>query len=216
MPFEHKIIDLKQKPADFLRLSPTGLVPLLELDDGTVVSESVVVARHIAVTFDQHAQLLPPSDQPLVDDFVKFWSSRVEPAYYEILKASSEAQVQIAVDAFRRVLVQVDERLRSGWDGEPPSDAATPFLLGERFSLAEAVAAPWVERMLLMLPYWRKIDAVELCEESGCARTAAWLRAVATRPSVEETSAGEAEMARAAKLYYVDYATPGCRGESAL
>ena len=70
--------------------------------------------------------------------------------------------------------------------------------------------------MLLMLPYGRKIDAVELCEESGCARTAAWLRAVATRPSVEETSAGEAEMARAAKLYYVDYATPGCRGESAL
>ena len=31
MPFEHEIIDLKKKPKEFLELSPTGLVPLLQL-----------------------------------------------------------------------------------------------------------------------------------------------------------------------------------------
>ena len=93
---------------------------------------------------------------------------------------------------------------------------AAPFLLGERFSHAEAVAAPWVERMLLMLPFWRGLDALLMCERSGLTATSAWMRAVAARPSVQETSAGEAEMVRASKLYYVDYASPGTQGEAAL
>jgi len=89
-------------------------------------------------------------------------------------------------------------------------------LLGERFSLAEAVAAPWVERMLCMLPFWRGIDPLHLCESHGLQRTSAWMQCVAARPSVQLTSAGKAEMVRAARRYYVDYASPGTPGESVL
>jgi len=63
-----------------------------------------------------------------------------------------------------------------------------------------------------MLPYWRGIDTLLLCKQYGLKRTAAWLQAVAARPSVIATSAGQSEMARASKLYYVSYVSPNAPG----
>ena len=82
-------------------------------------------------------------------------------------------------------------------------------MLGRQFSLAECVAAPWVERMLVMLPYWRSVNLVELCRQQSLTRTASWLQAVASRPSVLSTTAGEAAMAKAATAYYVSFVSPG-------
>ena len=45
--FELREIDLANKPADFLALSPTGAVPLLE-DDGFVLYESAVINEYLA------------------------------------------------------------------------------------------------------------------------------------------------------------------------
>ena len=67
-----------------------------------------------------------------------------------------------------------------------------------------------------MLPYWRGIELMALCEGQGLQRSAAWLRAVAERPSVKATSAGEKEMVRASRRYYVEYASPGTPGEATL
>ena len=213
MPFQHEIIDLKHKPADFLERSPTGLVPLLELDDGSLVTESVPVARAIATRLDPRQQLLPRGAEPCVNGFVNLWTQKVEPAYYDVLRAGSEPQVEVATAAYAATLLRVEEKLCAAANG---NSAPAAFLLGGTFSLAEAVAAPWVERMLLMLPYWRGIDALALCREHGCVRTARWLQAVAARPSVQRSSAGEEEMVAAAKRYYVEYASPGTRGEAAL
>lgn len=90
------------------------------------------------------------------------------------------------------------------------------FLLGSSFSLAECVAAPCVERMLAMLPYWRGFDVLDLCRQRSLTRTAAWMKAVAARPSVMATTAGHAEMARAARQYYVNHVSPGAPGEAHL
>ena len=67
-----------------------------------------------------------------------------------------------------------------------------------------------------MLPYWRGFDVRTLCERQGLGLTSAWLGAVAARPSVQKSSAGVDEMARAAAKYYVEYASPGTPGEAAL
>ena len=85
------------------------------------------------------------------------------------------------------------------------------FLCGEAFTLAECVAAPWVERMSAMLPLWRNIDFAALCEGHGLTKVAAWSDAVLERPSVQTTSAGTEEMARAARrVEYVSRARPAC------
>ena len=45
--YDVRVVDLADKPADFLALSPTGAVPLLE-DDGFVVYESMVINEYLA------------------------------------------------------------------------------------------------------------------------------------------------------------------------
>ena len=206
MPFNHEIISLKNKPAEFLQLSPTGKVPLLQRDDGSVVTESIDVSRCVATEFSDGV-LLPPGDAAAIDAFVRHWTNRCEPAYYNVLKADSEFQASAALSGLLETLSQVNEQLQVTRDA---------FLLGSQFSHAECVAAPWVQRMLLMLPYWRNMDILDECEQRGLSCTARWLRAVAARPSVIETACEEAEMVRASKLYYVDYASPGSPGEAAL
>ena len=87
------------------------MVPLLQLDDGELVTESVVVARRIATQFDAHAQLLPAADAPAVDAFVRLWTEGVEPAYYDVLRAESESQAKFKTAILLEKLTVVEERL---------------------------------------------------------------------------------------------------------
>ena len=117
-----------------------------------------------------------------------------------------------ATAAFVESLSGVENRL---WERRMASDRCCDggaFLCGEAFTLAECVAAPWVERMSAMLPLWRNIDFTALCEGHGLTKVAAWSDAVLERPSVQTTSAGVEEMARAARKYYVEYVSPGAAG----
>ena len=111
MPFEHVIIDLQKKPIEFKTLSPTGLVPLLQLDDGSLVTESVPISRRVAAEFDEHAQLLPPRVAPIVDSFISLWTGRVEPAYYDVLKAGTESEARYAFAMLLGTLASVEEAL---------------------------------------------------------------------------------------------------------
>lgn len=74
------------------------------------------------------------------------------------------------------------------------------------------MAAPWVERFLLMLPHYRAIDLLQLCDAHGLALLKDWMLAVAARPSVQRSSAGHEEMCKAAIRYYVRYISPGAPG----
>ncbi len=49
-PFEPVVVDLANKSTDFLALSPTGAVPLLD-EDGFVLFESVVINEYLAEKF---------------------------------------------------------------------------------------------------------------------------------------------------------------------
>ncbi len=123
---------------------------------------------------------------------------------------ASSDQVQSATAGLLDALGAVESALSEREDADGSADS---FLLGSTFSLAEAIAGPWVERMIRMLPHWRDMHILSLCEARGLQRTRRWLEAVAARPSVAETSAGTAEMIRASRLYYVDYVSPGAPGE---
>ena len=97
------------------------------------------------------------------------------------------------------------------------------FLCGEAFTLAECVAAPWVERMSAMLPLWRNIDFTALCERherSLPTKVAAWSDAVLERPPVQSRRARvrrRSRSARAARRYYVEDVSPvGGRGRRAV
>ena len=110
MPFKHEIINLKAKPAEFLEISPTGKVPLLQLDDGSVVVESVDVARKVATTFAPE-KLLPAGEEKVVDQFIDLWTNRVEPDYYSVLTAQTESQSRFALSTLLASMAAVEDLL---------------------------------------------------------------------------------------------------------
>lgn len=211
-PFTHEIIDLSRKPSEFLRLSEVASggrdksqVPLLEVG-GEVVCESLDIVRLLG----KDTRLLPAQGQGHIEPFIDVWTNQVEPAYYELLRAPSEQLAQARRYPLLQALSEVENRLlvRQGFGS---GEADGPFLCDD-FSLAEAVAAPWAERMLSMLPYWRALDLPLLMQQVGLDRTHRWLSAVAERPSVVQSSAGVEEMARASRRYYVEHVSPGAPG----
>ena len=178
--------------------SGTALVPLLE-HGGQYVIESTVVARYIA----QHVggpELYPRTAEDLerIERFLSIWAD-VETTYYDLLRASSDAQVEERRALFVDRLAAVDELL----------DRA-PFLLGDDFSFAECIAAPWVQRFFVTLPYFRGIDFDDVLRAFDSL--AAWTRAVRDRASCRESICPEGEMIDAAKRYYVSYLSPGAKG----
>lgn len=76
VPFEQ--IDLmqgQQKTPEFVRLNPRGAVPVLVLDDGTVIAESVAICRYFERLYPE-----PPlmGVGPLEEAQVEMWNRRVE------------------------------------------------------------------------------------------------------------------------------------------
>ena len=161
--------------------------------------ESTVVARYIA----QHVggpELYPRTAEDLerIELFLSQWAD-VETTYYDLLRASSDAQAEERRALFVDRLAAVDELL----------DRA-PFLLGDDFSFAECIAAPWVQRFFVTLPYFRGIDVDDVLRAFDSL--AAWTRAVRDRASCRESICPEGEMINAAKRYYVSYLSPGATG----
>ena len=178
--------------------SGTALVPLLE-HGGQYVIESTVVARYIA-EYVGGPELYPrtPDDLERIERFLARWAD-VETTYYDLLRASSDAQAEERRALFVDRLAAVDELL----------DRA-PFLLGDDFSFAECVAAPWVQRFFVTLPYFRGIDFDDVLRAFDALP--GWMRAVRDRASCRESICPEGEMIDAAKRYYVSYLSPGATG----
>lgn len=163
--------------------------------------ESAVVARYIA-QYVGGQELYPRTREDLErsEAFLEKWRD-VETTYYDLLRVGSEPQAEARRVVFVERLSAVDALLAS----------RSPFLLGDDFSYAECVAAPWVQRFYVTLPYFRGIDF-----EGDVLRTfdslPHWMRAVRDRESCKASICPEGEMLDAAKRYYVSYLSPGATG----
>lgn len=165
VPFERRNVDLAHKPEWFVKLSPTGKVPLL-LVGAAVLFESIPICEYLDET---RGEPLHPRD-PLERARHRAWMdvagtllstswglyTTPDPAVVETKRQESAAKMRTLEAALG--------------DG--------PFFAGERFSLVDAVFAP----------SFRYFD---LFEARGLAPTAAdlpkvsrWRAALAARPSV--------------------------------
>jgi len=62
-----------------------------------------------------------------------------------------------------------------------------PFVLGKDFSVAECMAAPFVQRAQVILSHYCGLDVLQLCNRRGLHRTETWWREVISRESVVKT-----------------------------
>ena len=143
---EHREVALKNKPAEMLRVSPKGTVPVLVLADGTVLEESLDIMRWALGRSDPHGWLAGDDIRrqdlwDLVaqnDGEFKFHLDRYKyPHRYGL--ADGVAHRELA----RGFLNLLQARL-----------AQHGFLAGARFGLADAAIAPFVRQFAHTDPVW--------------------------------------------------------------
>jgi len=160
----------------FLGKSANGRIPLLELDDGNYICESVAICRYLEASTEQHQSL--------------FGNTALEQAQVEMWQRMVELQGLFpALQAFRNISgVYADrENCIPSWGEEsklrlisflPTLEtqlATNKFIAGERFSIADIT--------LFVLINFAKNIKVEIPEE--LSHLALWFETVAARPSVQ-------------------------------
>ena len=170
IPFERIDIDLTNKPEWFLALSPTGKVPLLEVegDDarGHVIFESAVIAEYLD-EIGEGERLL--ASDPLERARERAWVEIGALALADIYRLYT-AQDEAGFETERRQVQTKIDRLEK--------EIAGVWFSGDKFGLVDAAFGP-VFRYLDVFD-WRL--GRPLIERSPKVR--AWSEALAQRPSV--------------------------------
>jgi len=176
IPFERVDIDLANKPGWFLKLSPTGKVPVLEVTeaDGSVhvLFESAVIAEYLDEISGE--RLLPPA--PLARARQRAWAEYASTVLADIARLYSAA----ASGSFDDSRISLESRL-----AVLEQALAGPWFAGEVFGLVDAAFAP-AFRYLDVLD-WRIGHALV----HRPANVAAWSEALAARPSVRAAVADD-------------------------
>lgn len=209
--YETIVVDLQDKSQIFLdlyaRANPLpdarAKVPVLQVgDDGiregkdetVALCESQIIAEYIGEIFftpgGKGSLILPSAlDRARARLFTQLCGDRF--AYFPLLRAGGSEKAD-ALETFKKGLVDVDTFLRSTGNG--------PFLFGDRFTLAECNAAPFVQRCCSLLPAFTgpdsdmpgpAVDPLAICDQLRLDRLKKWIEAVLARPSVAATGIPE-------------------------
>ena len=163
-----------RKP-EFLAKNPMGTLPVLELDDGTYLAESVAICRYFEELKPQPALLgIDAKDRAIVE----MWNRRMElDLFFPVAQAFRNTS-----DFFKGRIPQVPEwgkvckesaLKRLEWlDKEL---AKREFIAGDRYSIADITA-------LVAVDFGRPTNIRIAPEQKNLAR---WYQAVASRPSAK-------------------------------
>ena len=163
-----------RKP-DFLAKNPMGTLPVLELDDGTYLAESVAICRY----FEEKKPDPPLMGADAKDRaLVEMWNRRME---LELFIPIAQA-FRNTSDFFKGRIPQVPEwgkvckesaLKRMEWlDNEL---ANRQFIAGDRYTIADITA-------LVAIDFGRPTDIRILPEQKNLAR---WYQTVSSRPSAK-------------------------------
>lgn len=153
--------------ADFWAINPKGYVPALELDDGEVLTEGVVMQQHIA-DLKPEAKLAPPrgtKERRKLEELLVFLSTEVHKSFSPMFGPNTPDEYKtIAKETIGRRLDYLEEQLSDG----------RPFLTGDQFTIADAY--------FFTLSNWTKFTGIDLARWPNIA---AFAGRVAARPSVQ-------------------------------
>lgn len=159
-------IDLANKPDWFLAMSPLGKVPVLRIDETTVLFESAAINEYLDET--NEPRMLP--DSPIDRARARAWigfSGTLLTDTISLTLAEDERSFAAAEATLFSHLQQMEDNL------DPK-----PFYLGEKFSLVDATIAPVfmrIEWVMARRPLRKLADM---------PKVAAWSAALLELPSV--------------------------------
>lgn len=176
--FELEKVDTRtqktERGADYSRISPNGYVPALAIDGDTVLTEAPAVLQYLA---DRHPQagLAPPAgslERARLQEHLNFTSSELHKSFSPFFAPEPPAGLA-RTDAEAKVVRRMNHVESVLADGRP-------YLLGERFSVADAylfVVAGWSVPAGIGLERWPAV--------------AAYVKRIAGRPPVRAAMESE-------------------------
>ncbi|WP_147652353.1 glutathione transferase GstA [Vulcaniibacterium gelatinicum] len=176
IPLQLEKVDTRTKRTetgrDFLEINPKGYVPALELDDGQVLTEGPAIVQYLA-DLRPEAGLAPANgtfERYRLQEMLGYINSEIHKAYSPLFDPNAPAQVRQERQDYLRKRYALLEALL----------ARQPYLLGERFSVADAY--------LYTVTNWAGYVKLDL---SGFPALAQFQQRIAARPAVQ--AAHEAE-----------------------
>ncbi len=158
------------KSPDFLKINPKGYVPVLELDDGQRLTEGVAIVQYLADA--QPESKLAPKNGTLeryrLQEWLNYIATELHKGYAGMARKPPEER-QALVDSLSKKFDFVAGHLQSH-----------PFLLGERFTVADAY--------LFTVLSWSSARGVELAKWPALQ---AYFDKIAARPAVKEALQAE-------------------------
>ena len=157
---------------DFYAINPKGQVPLIELDDGTRLSEGPVIAQYIADRADARALMPPPGSlaRYRVMEWQNYITSEVHKSFTPLFHSDVDATAKKALAAvLRKKLTWLDGQL-----------AGKSHLTCETFTAADAY--------LFTVLGWAKFVQIDIADLSNVV---AYMARVAARPAVQAAMKAE-------------------------
>lgn len=195
--FEMRAVDLNDKQPDMIAAygvaSPdagsVAKVPIL-IHDGVAMIESALCATYVAEAFKSSgADLLPatPAEQYKVGLWCETFA--VGPPFFRALRATSQSDVDSALDDLRSVLRRCERCLEIAQTttGRDKGQSDGPFVLGAKYSMAEVLTSTMLPRLSVALGHYRGFRLHAAVEEMGLHRLARWMDASMDRPSMRLT-----------------------------
>ncbi len=178
VPFEHRAIDLADKPDWFLKISPLGKAPLLIIrhEDGAedMLFESMAICEYLEETRPGPLHPADPLTRAKHRGWIEFSSTLMVSELWGFMTVNEPEAWAAKRDAVIAKLSRIKAELGDG-----------PFFAGERFSLIDAVFAP----------IFRHIDTFDASAPTGfldeLPRVEAWARALAERLSVKAAAGSD-------------------------
>lgn len=164
---------------DFYSINPRGYVPVLELDDGTRITEVAALVQYLADLVPE-AQLLPPAgtlERVRVQSWLTFVSSELHKSFSPLWHADTAESTKQSIRArLSRHFTELDTLL-----------GQQPYLLGDTYTVADAYAYTILN--------WAHMLRVDLMPYVALS---AYVSRIASRPSVREAHVAERLVRKAA------------------
>ena len=175
LEFELHEIDVYNKPAGWEQISPTGRVPLLRHNGGTIY-ESTIINEYIDEEFPQ-PPLMPPGSlaRALARIWIDYCEKKFLPAVHDLMRYREDAhKLSTQIVTVHDVIEHIEfEGLRKISDG--------PFWFGASPTLVDFQYLPFFERFGV----YEKLAGFVWPEQ--CTRLQSWLQAMSARDSVQPT-----------------------------
>lgn len=168
-PVRLREILLKDKPEEMVAASQKATVPVLQLEDGTVIDESLAVMRWALERDDPEGWLVPNADHH--DDMLALVAENDGSFKHHLDRYKYSARYDAAEkllhrDAGEVFLRKLNDRL-----------AGSPFLFGEKRSFADVAIFPFVRQFRVADEQWFDTQNFEPLQE--------WLKGLMSSPLFE-------------------------------